>query len=108
MPANHDALARAQELLKKLWEQHKGTIFERLAQLEQASTSAGELDDAARAEVCSVAHKLAGSLGTFGYRQGSEWARDSERILLKPRIEAADVEQLRENARNIRNLIEAP
>jgi HPt (histidine-containing phosphotransfer) domain-containing protein len=108
MASNDDPQARVQELLRKLWEQHKETIFERLAELERLSASADELDDSARAELCAIAHKLAGSLGTFGFRQGSDWARDSERILLKPQIDSADQQQLRENARNIRTLIESP
>ena len=107
MPADNQAQARVQELLKKLWEQHKGTILERLDELERASAAAAELSKSARAEACSVAHKLAGSLGTFGYRQGSDWARSSEHILLQPQISSDDQRQLQQNAQNIRSLIES-
>ena len=108
MSTNNDAQARALELLKVLWEQHKGTIFERLAELERASHSALELSGESRQEACSIAHKLAGSLGTFGFRQGSELARDSEHILLKPEINREDRQKLLDNAHSIRTLIESP
>ena len=105
---NADSFARAQELLKKLWEQHKASIFERLDGLAQYSATALQLKPDERTEARSLAHKLAGSLGTFGFREGSDWARDSEMILAKDSIDAAEQAQLIENAENIRKLIGAP
>ena len=108
MTASPESLARAQALLKQLWEQHKGTIFERLAILERASESAQVMDENALEDARSAAHKLAGALGTFGYKQGTDWARVSEQIFAQPKISSADQEQLIENARNIRVLRESP
>ena len=101
------ALARAQELLKQLWERHKDTIFERLELLENVSASALTMEDSAREDARSAAHKLAGALGTFGYKQGTEWARNSELIFSNPNLGPAEQQQLIENARSIRKLLES-
>jgi HPt (histidine-containing phosphotransfer) domain-containing protein len=106
MTANPESVARVKELLKQLWAQHRDTVFERLAIVEAASVGALELDDAARAEARSAAHKLAGALGNFGYQQGTDWARESERIFERGDLGEADRTRLIENAKNIRALIE--
>jgi HPt (histidine-containing phosphotransfer) domain-containing protein len=108
MNANPESLARAQALLKQLWEQHKGTIFERLVILEKASESAQVMEPSALEDARSAAHKLAGALGTFGYKQGTDWARASEQIFTQSKISSADQKQLIENVRNIRALLESP
>jgi HPt (histidine-containing phosphotransfer) domain-containing protein len=104
IPESH---ARVQELLKKLWEQHKGTIFERLATIEKAATSASRLEEAERLDAKSAAHKLAGALGTFGYQQGTEWARESELIFANANIGAVDQRRVVECTRSIRQLLES-
>lgn len=67
----------------KIWERSKETVFARVAVLEQASRalSAGILDDALRQRAEQEAHKLTGSLGTFGFAQGSRLARELEQAL---------------------------
>ena len=75
MSPDPTSLSRAQALLKQLWEHHKGTIFERLAVLEKAAQSASSMDRAAIEDAKSAAHKLAGALGTFGYKEGTDLAR---------------------------------
>jgi HPt (histidine-containing phosphotransfer) domain-containing protein len=106
MPANPEAIARTKELLKQLWEQHKPTVFERLEVLERVSADALKMDAAALEEARSAAHKLAGALGTFGFQQATDWARDSEQIFMKGHLDSADQARLMENARNIRELLE--
>ena len=43
--------------------------------------SAGTLTDVERSQAAEVAHKVAGSAGTFGYRVASETARELEQWL---------------------------
>jgi HPt (histidine-containing phosphotransfer) domain-containing protein len=107
MPANPEAAARVQELLKQLWQQHKPTVFERLAVMEHAAASCLEMDVAGLKEARGAAHKLAGALGTFGFHEGTELARESEQIFVKGNLGASDREKLIENARNIRALLES-
>ncbi len=107
MPANPESAAKVKELLKQLWAQHRETVLERLKIVEHASAQALELDDAALAEARSAAHKLAGALGTFGFQQGTEWARESEHIFERGVLTEADRSHLIDNVRNIRTLIEA-
>lgn len=54
--------------------------MDRVALLEHAAQAllAGELDEPLRQQAIQVAHKLAGSLGTFGFPHGSTVAREIE------------------------------
>jgi HPt (histidine-containing phosphotransfer) domain-containing protein len=106
MSANPEAIARAKELLKQLWEQHKSTVFERLEILEKVSAEALQMDAVALEEARSAAHKLAGALGTFGFHQATDWARDSEQVFIKGNLNSADQARLVENARSIREQLE--
>lgn len=56
-----------------LWDQFKPPIMERLVSLEQAiaALKTGNLSDAQRQTAAGEAHKLAGSLGMFGFPEGS-------------------------------------
>ena len=107
MPANPEAIARAKELLRQLWQQHKSTVFERLAVLEHAAATCLEMDTAGLEEARGAAHKLAGALGTFGFHEGTELARESEQIFVKGNLDDSDRQKLIENARNIRSLLES-
>ena len=67
----------------RAWENHKDTMHERLSVLEATATALAsghlnvDLQDAGRAQ----AHKLAGSLGCFGFADGSRFARELEQLL---------------------------
>ena len=63
-----------------LWEQFKPPILERMLSLDQAVTAlkAGTLPDDLWQEASSSAHKLAGSLGMFGFPEGSRLAQQIE------------------------------
>jgi HPt (histidine-containing phosphotransfer) domain-containing protein len=73
-------------LLAELWQKGLPTIRERLDLLDQLGSIAasGTLDEATRVEALNIAHKLAGSLGMYGYQQGTEVASKMERILKSP------------------------
>jgi chemotaxis protein histidine kinase CheA len=73
-------------LLVQLWQKNLPTIRERLDLLDRFGSIAatGQLDEATRTEALNIAHKLAGSLGMYGYQQGTEVASKMERILKSP------------------------
>lgn len=70
-------------ILVRLWERNLPLLRERLACLDLAARQAqlGQLTPEARSEAAALAHKLAGSLGMFGYPQGTHIAREIEELL---------------------------
>jgi HPt (histidine-containing phosphotransfer) domain-containing protein len=70
-------------LLADLWHKNLPTLRERLDLLDliASSASSGTIPAASRDEAITIAHKLSGSLGMFGYQQGTEIAAKIERIL---------------------------
>ena len=79
-PVKPDAAAKTAKLLASLWTRNLPIIEERLALLDQAAHLAGSgtLTAPLRREAAATAHKLAGSLGMFGYAKGTEIARSLE------------------------------
>jgi HPt (histidine-containing phosphotransfer) domain-containing protein len=73
-----------QALVARLWAQKKNVTLSRIAVLEQASSAlaSGLLPPELRAQAAGEAHKLAGSLGTFGFPEGSRLARAMEELLI--------------------------
>jgi len=69
--------------LAEIWEHCKETITKQVAVLEQAAMAVleGTLDDELRHQAGREAHKLAGSVGTFGFTEGSRLAREIEHLL---------------------------
>lgn len=65
------------------WEQSRPNIVKRVTFLEETVAAAltGALGDEQRREAEGEAHKLAGSLGTFGFPEGSRLAREVELLL---------------------------
>ena len=78
-----------------LWDQFKPPIMERLACLEQAiaALKSGSLSDALRQTAVGEAHKLAGSLGMFGFPEGSRLGQLIEHWL-QTETQPEEVEQL--------------
>ena len=77
---------RIDNVLAQLWQKNLPTIRERLDLLDKfgAAAASGALDETTRLEALGIAHKLAGSLGMYGYPQGTEVASKMERILKSP------------------------
>src|SRR6266481_5208459 len=73
-------------VLTQLWQKNLPTIRDRLDLLDQFASAAvsGSLEEHTRIEALNIAHKLAGSLGMYGYQQGTEVASKMERILKSP------------------------
>jgi HPt (histidine-containing phosphotransfer) domain-containing protein len=70
-------------LLAALWLRNLPLVEERLALLDRAATAiaAGRLTEELREEASHTAHKLAGSLGMYGYDEGTRIARKIEVLL---------------------------
>ncbi len=77
------SVSGSQQLLASVWQRNLPIVRARLALLSEVarSASAGSLTESARKEAADVAHKLAGSLGMFGYLHGTELARELELLL---------------------------
>ncbi|MGF7180135.1 Hpt domain-containing protein [Tunturiibacter psychrotolerans] len=73
-------------VLATLWKKNLPTLRERLDLLDHTASLAasGALPEEPRLEAYSIAHKLTGSLGMFGYHQGTDIARKIEQILKAP------------------------
>lgn len=81
-----DATAQTRKLLDSLWIRNLPMIKERLLILDRAAetANAATLTPPLRREAAMTAHKLAGSVGMFGYTEGTEIARQLELILDDP------------------------
>ncbi len=71
------------EALARLWTKFLPEIEQRVALLEAAAQTlaTGALTQQQREAAHAAAHKLAGSLGTFGLHRGTEIARQAEHLL---------------------------
>lgn len=71
-----------QAMLRALWRNNRATIDERMQRLRETPSqiTANQMDDTARKEAESAAHKLAGVLGTFGLPEGSRLASNIEAL----------------------------
>src|SRR5689334_465473 len=76
-------MERLKEGVSALRERFRGVQLERVAIVERAALALleGGLDEGLRGDAERAAHKLAGSVGTYGYAEGSELAREIEQIL---------------------------
>nr|WP_242024760.1 response regulator [Leptolyngbya sp. FACHB-60] len=74
----------------------QASIQQRLAVVEAAvrSLQAGNLPSQQRAIAQDEAHRLAGGLGTFGYDEGSTYARQIEQLLGDRPLQTTEVDQL--------------
>lgn len=76
---------QAAAAMAALWERYKGAMTARVLAIETATNHLleGFLTEGERSSAHSEAHKLAGSIGTFGYLEASRLAREVEEILGK-------------------------
>lgn len=95
-PLPADQVERHLSRLQALLDRFRGTFVEQVAVLEQAATAlqAGGLAPDLQQQARQEAHKLSGSLGVFGYHQGSTLAQEAEYLLMKANLEAADADRL--------------
>jgi HPt (histidine-containing phosphotransfer) domain-containing protein len=90
----------------EIWAKFRPSTLDRVAVLEQIVLvlRAGDLDPESRRNAEREAHKLAGSLGTFGFPEGSRIARTIEEILGGDA--AIDIERLASLVTNLRRGLE--
>ncbi|EDX83045.1 response regulator receiver domain protein [Synechococcus sp. PCC 7335] len=81
--SNRSSQPMLMQAIAAAWEKHQNTIQERLDVLEAtaAAVKAGQLSAELQAAGRSQAHKLAGSMGCFGFAEGSRIARELEQLL---------------------------
>lgn len=93
-------------LIAAVWARSHERLLGRVAVIEGAVVALGRgaLTDEERALATGEAHKLAGSLGTFGVAEGSVVARRLEDGLAAP---GADAAALGADAAHLRALVEA-
>lgn len=93
------------------WERFRGTILARVDAVEGAAIAVleGALDAERRRNAEREAHKLAGSVGTFGFAQGSRLAKEIELLLQgSAPLGQADALRLTDLAVALRRELEQP
>ncbi|PSB06229.1 hypothetical protein C7B62_23425 [Pleurocapsa sp. CCALA 161] len=82
--------------INQIWLQFKDLAFERLASLEKLGIALAENKVTAelQAQAKSSAHKLAGSLGCFGFPEGSKIAKQFELFMDHNPLKPEDLEQV--------------
>ncbi len=80
------AQSSTQKLIATLWQRNQPQVLERLAMLDRAAAEAAAsiLSPGRGHEAAGIAHKLAGSLGMFGFHEGTRLARELEQHLESP------------------------
>ena len=75
--------------LSTLWQRHRQTSLDYISLIEATTANVlrSEIDDKAIAEAAGAAHKLAGSLGIFGFDDGSRAALEAEHLFRESTID---------------------
>ena len=86
MSGTETQVAATKVLLEQLWQRSLPVLMERLDILDAAAEEArsGLLAKDLRTQAIMESHKLAGSLGMFGYSEGTRLARVIEVLLEAP------------------------
>ena len=97
-------MLKTQTLISARWERKRPLMMRRLTVLDRAAEAAshGELEGTLCQEALREAHKLAGSLGTFGFPEGTEIARRLEAGL---EFGTLPPEQMRELTQQLRETL---
>jgi diguanylate cyclase (GGDEF)-like protein len=86
MDAMSKATTAVSPALAEIWQRHHDAVLEQVETIEGAVVALmrGDLDEVQRERATREAHKLAGSLGTFGLAAASERSRELELLLGAP------------------------
>lgn len=102
---NADYRQRVEAATSKVWEKFQGKMLGQIAILGEAAAAltAGNLTVELQKQAQQEAHKLAGSLGIFGFMEGSKLAKELEELLQLDylqlvQLEAKQVKQISELA----------
>jgi diguanylate cyclase (GGDEF)-like protein len=107
LPKNPEQQTRS--LVAKIWERAKAKTLHQIEVLEAAvaSPSMREGGDRLWRRARQEAHKLAGSLGTFGLAEGTQLARQIEQLLqIETALSPDQRQQLEQQVANLRQLLE--
>ncbi len=110
-PSEHGRELSLAAFTKQLWQRFQGAMLERVSVLEGAVTDLLEnaLSQDLRLRAEGEAHKLAGSLGVYGYPLGTDWAREIEHLLEgNAALLPAQVRRLAELVASLRPHLEQP
>lgn len=108
----HDAVNESviSQTLDRMWTKFLPDVRERVVVLDEAAKAAvnGVLNDSIRTGAQSAAHKLAGTLGTFGLAHGTDLARELELLYASnDGLEGAKAQRLATLASEIKAIIES-
>ncbi len=89
-PGEASPQEQIQQTISRLWLRFRDSIFEQVARIEAAAAASAQktLSEEQRAGALSDAHKLAGSLGTFGFPKAGEIARECEHLFAAGEIDS--------------------
>ncbi|MBW4494919.1 MAG: response regulator [Oscillatoria princeps RMCB-10] len=101
---------KIEEAVSELWKRFKEPSKKRVAEIELAvaALEEGRLSEELRSSAISEAHKLAGSLGTYGFPLGSKLARNIEQILTKAGLSQEQVPHLWQMVESLHSQLESP
>ncbi|MBE9143943.1 response regulator [Planktothrix mougeotii] len=87
-----DSRQQIREKTAQVWQSFKVKVKEQIAILEQVASALVEkrLTPELQKQALQEAHKLSGSLGLFGLREGSQVARELEHLLEHPQLDIKD------------------
>ena len=93
--------------LDTMWARFLPEISERVRVIEEAAAAAvvGKWSEKRRVSVHQAAHKLAGTLGTFGLGRGTDLAREAEILFTRDELGSEDAARLKKIAGAIREIV---
>ena len=99
------AMAKA---LDTMWARFLPEINERVQVLDKAAEAAavGRRSEKLRSAAHQAAHKLAGTLGTFGLGHGTDLAREAEILYTRDELVPEEATRLKKIAGDIRVIVE--
>jgi diguanylate cyclase (GGDEF)-like protein len=108
--ASQPSQQATQTLIATIWTKTRATTFDRLLMLEKAATalSQGCLDRDLRQKAEQAAHKLLGTLGSFGIQEGSDLARQLESLFEGSNpLKQSEILQVQQLVAALRQVLEA-
>ena len=109
--APQPTVAEMRATIAQAWETHQATMQERLQVLDATVTAVqeGHLNSDLQQQGRSQAHKLAGSLGCYGFAEGSRIARKLEQLLeLEAPLGDQQASQVAQLVQNLRQSLAEP
>jgi diguanylate cyclase (GGDEF)-like protein len=102
------AQAKVLAVVQQMWGNFKESLGSQMTLFEQAiaQISTGTLDGELHSKAQAQAHRLIGSLGSFGLPKGSEVARQIEQLLRLDSLGQNEARQLEELVRQLKQAVE--